>query len=486
MLAASGLLAGGVSTAQALDTFFVGPRAMGMAGANVASTSDTTAQYYNPAAFGFFDCRDRNGDKIACDNNNIGRKQWGADLNATAGYRLHNEFGVFLDDLADIDRDQLSSASVQNESDLADLIDLVKGLEGIDEPGNAITATVNAGLGVRFGHFAIGGRGFAQATGVVLEVDSNNLGLTGSTDFNAEINAIAITGNDLQTLLFTPDQQAQLAATGLDATAIQRLDFMARRQGVKTANSQGFVDLMADLSAQSAGGGGAIEDNTTTVLLTGFALGEVPLSYGYALNDHWAIGGNLKLMVGRVYGNQVLVFNEDSGDILKSTDEEYEETYNVGVDLGIMGRYRLVNLGLVARNLNAPKFDGPTVNGVTFDDVKVDPQVTAGIALIPHETLVIEVDCDLTENETSFEDYKTQNVAIGLEWDALRAVALRAGVYKNLAEDDIDWVYTAGLGFNLWGVRLDVAGAFANETEEFDGDDIPKETRLAAQLSMDF
>jgi hypothetical protein len=479
--------------ALAIDTFFVGPRAMGMAGANVASVNDTTAQYYNPAAFGFFDRRDSHGGKMAYDNNNLGRKKWGVDINAAGGYRLHNQLGDYLDDLEDIDIDALSATSIQNQSDLADLIDLVKDLDGLDDPGNAITADLNAGIGVRYGHFTIGVRGFSQATGQVIELDQNNLGFSGSGDLNAEIANVSVSGFDGQVGLLTASQVAQLNAAGLtDPIAIQKIDFMARRQGVGAANTQSFVDLMANLVAQSiSGSGGDLEDNTTTIKLSGFVLGEVPLSYGYALNNHWSIGGNLKLMIGRVYGNQIVVFNEDSGSILKQTDEAYEETYNFGLDLGVMGRYRFFNLGLVARNINAPKFDGPTVTSpsgqsVKFDDLQVDPQVTAGIAFIPFETLTLEVDCDLLENETTFDRYDTQNFSIGFEWDAFRVLALRAGVYNNLSQDDIDWVYTAGIGLNLWAMRLDIAGAFSGEKSEYDGDDIPKETRLAAQLSVDF
>jgi hypothetical protein len=155
----------------------------------------------------------------------------------------------------------------------------------------------------------------------------------------------------------------------------------------------------------------------------------------------------------------------------------------------------MVNLGLVARNINAPSFDGPTVvtllpdgtiKTTRFDDVTLDPQVAAGVAFIPLKTLTLEVDLDLTQNETTLQGYKTQNLSLGVEWDAFRFLALRGGIYRNLIESDIDWVYTAGLGLNLWAARLDVAGAFSNQKEEFDGEEIPKEVRVAAQLSVDF
>jgi len=477
------LLLGGEGVA--LDNFLVGPRAMGMAGANVASVSDTTAQYYNPAAFGFFSYKDSNGDQMVSDNNGLNRKDWGLDANAGAGYRLHQDFGSFLDNLSKIDHDGLSTTGIQNQTDLTNLVNLVNDLAGLDDPGNAITVDATGGFGFRVLHFGIGARMFSQATGRVLNLDTTNLGinLTGA-DLSADINSVTITGNDGLTTLFTPAQQAQLSTAGLDAAAIQQLDFLARQQGVQADQVQGVADILASVSTQS--GGTTLQSNTTTAVLQGLALLEIPISYGYALNDHWSFGGSLKLMRGRVYGTQIVVFDKDSGDIIESADDNYEDSFDVGIDLGVMGRYRMVNLGLVARNLNSPSFDGPTVNGTKFDDITVDPQVTAGIAFIPFQTLTLESDFDLTENETSFPGYQTRNLSFGLEWDVFRILALRAGTYKNLAEDDIGWVYTAGVGLNLWLVRFDIAGALTDDKENFDGESIPKEVRVAAQLSVDF
>jgi hypothetical protein len=480
----------GTSAANAQDSFIVGPRALGMGGANVASTDDQTAQFYNPAAFGFFRQRSVGGERIASDNNDIGRKRWGFGFDGGAGEQVHGDMGQYLDDLAKVD--DINSSGINTQQDVLDLVKVGQGLAHIAENGNALSADVNGGVGVRIGAFGLGLRTYFQGTGRVDQADFVNIGFsTPITD--ADVQSGGATGDGTRQVL-TPAQIADLGPGGgnanLNATSIDVIDFYIRQQGLE--NDPQAVQLLVDSLVASNTGGGSFTNNQTRVIFRGFGVAEVPLTYGLAINEHLSVGGSLKLMLGRVYGTTVRVFDDAADDVMDNARDNYKQSVNVGVDLGVMARLPMLQVGLIGRNLNSPTFSGPSVYDPTFgtttrfSDVRIDPQATLGVAFMPWTTLTLEVDCDLNEAQTTLPGFSTQRLGGGIEWNAAHVIALRAGAYKNLAESDVPFVITGGLGFNLYLLRLDLAAAMSPEQAEYEGEDIPKEARFNFGLTVDF
>jgi hypothetical protein len=481
------LLAGCSGLACSQDSFIVGPRALGMGGTGVAAVDDLPAQYYNPAAFGFFAHQpppEEQSDKgpFSADNNALWRKDWGAEADFTFGARIHHEFAEHINTLKeywdDGTIDRLSTTGVTSEADALAMVDAFNALSNLSDPDNAITADATGGFSVRIKQFGLGVRTFNQVSGRLQTLDLTNLGI-GGTNLDAQLSGITSSGSGGA---FNATQMAALDAE-FSGTNHITLDQLAAQAGVSPAEAE---LLTIALVAAGNNTGGTLDQNLSALRMYGVNLIEIPLSFGYAFNENLAIGGNLKAMIGRVYGTDVIVFGDDVEGAIRSADENYEQTVTWGADLAVMARLKMLNLGLTARNLNSPSFDGPTVGATVFPDYELEPTVTAGAAFIPFETLTFAIDLDLLESDTVLSDYKSRYARLGVEWDILRFLALRAGYSENLAEDDIGGLVHAGVGLNLWLLRIDLAGSMALETTEYDGDEVPREVRLGFQLAADF
>ncbi|MCA1932544.1 MAG: conjugal transfer protein TraF, partial [Calditerrivibrio sp.] len=241
------------------------------------------------------------------------------------------------------------------------------------------------------------------------------------------------------------------------------------------------VNLIAD-SVSASKSGKTIDNNQSAISVNGIALLEVPLTYGRPINDSIALGASLKLIKGRVYQRDITIFNNNSSEIVNDLRDSYKESNNFALDFGALWMpNNWIKVGATAKYLNSPSFDKPDGG-----EYKVKPQGRVGIALNPFETLTFALDMDVTKNDTSVNGYKSQNIGGGVEWDVLKFLALRAGAYQNLAESDIGMVYTLGLGLNMYLVRGDLSVAFSGKKNQYDGDNIPKETRIQANLSIEF
>jgi hypothetical protein len=247
------------------------------------------------------------------------------------------------------------------------------------------------------------------------------------------------------------------------------------------------IETVATLANVAAASGGTIANNTSTVQFKGIGIAEFPLTYGLALSDDFAIGGNLKFMKARVYNVAVKLFNTDFNNALNLALDDYVESNNFGLDLGFLYRPgEQLRFGIVGRNLNSPEFDMKKVLLTDPDQLEEEPQIRAGLAYKPANFITIAADIDLTINETTVgNNFESQTVGAGVEFD-LTVVQLRAGAYKNLAEDDIGLIYTAGLGVNLWLVNLDIGAAISKDTTEIDGRSIPEAAKAEFALSMLF
>lgn len=198
-------------------------------------------------------------------------------------------------------------------------------------------------------------------------------------------------------------------------------------------------------------------------------------SFNLHSSNSLSIGVSPKFVQLRTYHyiQGVKDFDEDDSGL-----SDYETTKSgFNLDLGTaynFGQSKQWMVGVSARNIIPMELDSsPYVGNVSKDltvekrTLELNPMVTAGIA---HKSdyHVVTAEVDLTKKEAfGFED-DTQWAALGAEFDAFRYAQLRVGVRHNLASnDDNDGIeektqFTAGLGLNIVGVRLDLGALYSD------------------------
>ncbi len=464
----------------------VGPRALGMGGANVAVADDATASYWNPGAFGFFNNPEAGGD--------YGNRGWSSQVGAGVGAQTHEDLVQEVDKISKFDFDALDNGplSANQVSDFIGLVDQLKVFS--DNENRAVSIFVDGGLRSQFGHFGFGVTSLVDVSAKG-DIDLNNIAPVGSgagfsiSDFSNPDNFgcpspcnSSSAFSDVQRTNIREHLDTLNNWSDTDKTNyINAMDNGFVNAGeTPTTQDVERINNVASTADVAAGAGGELSNNNSSLLFKGIGLVEVPLTYGHALSEDLSIGGNLKFMKARVYDLSIPVFGKDDdfGEKLDRALDNYSDKTNVGLDLG--GLYRFgddLRVGLVIRNLNSPK----------FGSIKQRAQVRTGVAYKPLSFVTLAADLDLTKNETTIGGgFKSQNIAAGLELRLLKILMLRGGLYRNLAKNDIGMVYTAGLGLNLWLINLDVGVALSKDKTDFDGDSIPEEARGTLALSMLF
>lgn len=588
---------------------FVGHRAQGMGGANAASVNDSSAQWQNPAAFGFFNreadpvdgigtnavtnvvtvvtnmpvtnavavietadtnivaeaegldtntvagiqgietnaAPDEDGlsadvmaetvevtnetyeityetvpievvpERAHADNMKLEENDWGWNiLGIGAGYTMTDEMPEYLTQLGLIDFNAFDGSGLDGTIEgVESMLLMGSALYGLgSNPDNAFYAEVNAGMGVRLGRWGFGIRGFGEVAGFVDYLDTANLGTAQSVDeLVLEINTAAASDGGFNPAGYvyqsiTPGELTDISGAVGGADAEAYIDYqLTRLKNDGTINDTNIDDavLMANLITYgqdpASTNSSSFENNQSTVTARGFGLIEVPLSFGYAFSDNLSVGVTAKGMYGTVTGTKVRFADGDAFDAaVDSLEENTEASFNFGLDLGVLYRMKMLQFAAVAHNINAPKFNGFTDTidikndagtvvdtvDIVIPDYTIDPQFTLGAAFIPSKRFMLEMSYDLLETGTLLENYDIQRISFGGELD-IWILALRLGMYNNLAADWQDWIATGGVGVNLWAMRFDVGGAYSiGENTEYEGTEIPEEARLYASLSVEF
>lgn len=184
---------------------------------------------------------------------------------------------------------------------------------------------------------------------------------------------------------------------------------------------------------------------------------QAAFSYAYAFADKtFSIGVTGKVIQGAAYIGTAAV---TGGEGVTLSDKFGKPTISTafGIDLGAIYRpSSWLQFGLVAKDLNQPKFDAP--DGTMF---KLVPQIRGGVAIIPYSSLTLTGDVDMTSNKTLVPGQKSQMLSLGAEQTLLSEfLSLRVGAFKNIQDAASPITPTAGVGLRIYAFRADAGGGY--------------------------
>jgi hypothetical protein len=415
----------------------MGYEALSMGGAGVASSRGSYAPYYNPALLS----KQRHSVEVS--------------LSAGVGYREVNladhidklseiDINNTLDNVASLDSSSLNvvgdSVTIADSSELSKNITTIKKELRLLSTKNGLELMPNGALAVQIGQWGVGLYAMGEASGRAY-VDTSHLDI------------------------------------------IVKQDIGGTTKYVQFDETDNTLTLSDETSYESSSLEYAVNNKQTYLALSGLVYEELPVSYAMtipAVPGTLAVGGSLKIMHADTYSSIVNIDTE-SGDIQDDLKDSKKSGSNVGLDLGVLynpPNLNNVSLGLVAKNINKPKFDTSTGSKIA-----IDPQVRAGAAIdLSGDTLTLALDLDLTNNKTYIPDYDSQFIGGGLSYHPVNWFSIRGGLMQNLKESDEGLVYTAGIGLGLKWLQFDLAGEMSSKKGEYDGTSAPRYARV--QLSF--
>lgn len=221
------------------------------------------------------------------------------------------------------------------------------------------------------------------------------------------------------------------------------------------ATGGGFVST--PVQATQPGGLGTPVSISGRMALRGLEARQLAFSYAYAFSDKtFAVGITAKVIQGAAYNGST---DLQGGSGVSTIDHFGKPTISTtyGIDIGAIYRpSSLIRFGIVAKDINTPTFDA-----AGGGELKLDPQVRAGVAINPYSSLTLTADVDVTSNKTFVPGVKSQLLSLGLEQTILTEfLSFRVGTFKNMQDASTPFIPTAGLGIRWFNFRADAGGGY--------------------------
>lgn len=452
----------------------------GMGGAGVALTTDSFASYWNPAGLAFYD------------------KPFNAKFNGGVGININSALAENTDKLGKLDFANLTDLNVSSNPDAlkaaGEAVQFVGILKDIDSKGGTLTVSPGGALAFQYRNYGMGAFVTSEMDVYVNKVDTVNIlpANNNTTLSQFATNIGAAVGRPANTVFLPSQYSAILSAFAGNTAVVDTLERELAASNKTGLTTEQLTQALIDMGSSFNGTNTGIDHNETELAVKGLLLAEIPLAYGYKFDlkkfGQLGVGGAVKVMMGTVYG-RIMKIQEAKGSeniVEKITDSKTDST-TVGLDLGVVWRKELpvvgqFNAGIVAKNLNSPEFDAPT----GFSKTKIEPQVRLGVAVDPFSWLTVAADMDMTKNKTLTQGNESQNFGFGAELKPLSFLALRGGMYTNMADSSAGPVGTFGLSLGPKWLRLDVDGSVAFKTATFDNKSYPREASVEFGLSTMF
>lgn len=478
---------------------FQTPGSVGIGGAGVARNNGALTSYWNPAGAAF------------------GKSNLAVNAGAGAGIQASNGLTENIDLLSTIDFDNVKNfnTGTAGAKEVGDVVKTLSILNDINTRKGNIAVNVIAPVSfsiknISFGIYG-GMEGYVQPVADMVNIRPNVDNTPSTLTLVQFANAAATTTAYTTPVYFSKTQFDELT------TAIQNygtvnaanaaklataIDTELKESGIDSATALTTI-IDKTLPILTPAGSNTLDQNTTSVMTKAFQYIEVPVSYGQPFDigkkGKLGLGITGKVIQGTVYQNQVLLVNRqndnvDAKDIINDITENKKSSSAIGIDIGALYKYEnWLNIGLVAKNINSPKFDGPvyydtvTATSVQGSAVELKPQLRTGVAIEPVGWVTLAADLDLSENDTVApgavvgSSIKSRNFGGGFEVKPASWLKVRGGAYKNLAQSNGS-VLTAGFKLFL----LDVDGAMATNTFTIDGNEVPREVKVNASMSFSF